>query len=197
MYKAQIPFGNEVWQALQILQSPLVHLLQNFRHWTITPLDPSVAMTKYQKNKHQLNMTRIPNTVLQMAYLKLYILLLMLTTAALSKIRSNDGLKYHKIPFSNGAGKQSLDESLFPPESSLSESLFLQAYRNWLTIIDIITSLEVAVGWYEHHAKMLQDQKFLASFEAWHDMDRQLHTQFIDNLFIVDPTSTTYTQLFE
>src|SRR5882724_3722534 len=64
-------------------------------------------------------------------------------------------------------------------------------------IIDIISLPEVAVGWYEHHSKMLQDQKFLASFEAWQDMDRQLHTQFIDNLFIVNPTCTTYSQLFE
>jgi len=44
---------------------------------------------------------------------------------------------------------------------------------------------------------MLQDQKFLASFEAWHDMDRQPHVQFIENPFVVDPTCTTYTQLFE
>src|SRR5882724_5810624 len=110
-------------------------------------------------------MTRIPNAILQMAYLKLYIPLLMLTTAALSKVHSNDGLKYHKIPFGNGSGRQSLDETLFPPETSLSESLFLQAYCNWLTINDIITELEVAVGWYEHHAKMLQDHKLSALFE--------------------------------
>src|SRR5882724_1077116 len=44
---------------------------------------------------------------------------------ALYKICSNDGLKYHKIPCSNSAGQQSLDKSLFPPESSLPESLFL------------------------------------------------------------------------
>jgi len=74
---------------------------------------------------------------------------------------------------------------------------FLQAYHNWLTIIDIIASPQVAVGWYEHHSKMLQDQKFSASFEAWHDMDRQLHIQFIDNPIVVDPMCTTYTQLFE
>ena len=44
---------------------------------------------------------------------------------------------------------------------------------------------------------MLQDQKFLASFEAWHDMDRQLRTQFIDSRFIIDPTCTIYSQLFK
>jgi len=44
---------------------------------------------------------------------------------------------------------------------------------------------------------MLQDQKFSASFKAWCDMDKQLCMQFIDNPFVVDPTCTTYTQLFE
>jgi len=160
-------------------------------------LGPIYRIEEVSKNKQQLDVTKLPNAILQMAYLKLYIPLSMLTTSALSKIRSNDGLKYHKIPFSNGASCQSLDKSIFPPESALSESLFLQAYRNWHTIIDLISSLEVAVGWYEHHAKMLQDQNFSASFEAWCSMDRQLHTQFIEDPFVVDPICTTYSQLFE
>jgi len=150
-----------------------------------------------QKNKHHLNITKLPNAILQMAYLRLYISLSMLTTAALMKIHLNDGLKYHIIPFSNGAGQQSLYESILPPESSLTESLFLQAYRNWLNIIDIISSPEVVVGWNKHHLKMLQDQKILTSFDTWRDMDRQLHSQFINNPFIVDPTCLTYTHLFE
>ena len=74
-----------------------------------------------------------------MAYLQHYITLSMFMTTSLSNIHSNDGPKYHKI--------LSLDESLLP-EIFLSESLFLQAYKNWLTIIDIISTLEVAVGWY-------------------------------------------------
>jgi len=82
-----------------------------------------------------------------MAYLQHYITLSMFMTTSLSNIHSNDGPKYHKILFGNGAGRQSLDESLLP-EIFLSESLFLQAYKNWLTIIDIISTLEVAVGWY-------------------------------------------------
>ena len=132
-----------------------------------------------------------------MAYLKLYIPLSMFMTTAFSKIHLSNGLKYHKIPFGNGAGWQSLDESIFPPEHTLMESLFLQVYQNWLTIIDMVLSPEVAVGWYEHHSKMLQDQKFSASFEAWQDMDKQLCMQFIDNPFIVDPMCLTYAQLFE
>jgi len=73
----------------------------------------------------------------------------------------------------------------------------LQAYRNWLTIINIVVTADVAVGWYEHHSQMLRDDKFTAYFDAWHDMDRQLRTQFITRPFIVDPYSTTYVQLLE
>ena len=51
------------------------------------------------KNKHQLNMTNVPNAILQMAYNKVYIPLMMLTTATLTKICSNDTLKYQKIPW--------------------------------------------------------------------------------------------------
>ena len=121
----------------------------------------------------------------------------MLTTSALAKICANISLKYHKIPFGNGTGKQSLDESIFPPKDSLSESQFLQAYRNWLYIIDLILSPEVAIGWHEHHSKMLQDQHFSSPFDAWHDMDKQLHMQVVEDPIIIDPTCSTYSQLFE
>ena len=63
-----------------------------------------------------------------MAYLKLFIPLSLLMTAVLDRIQFNDGLKYHEILFSNGAGKHSLDTSLFHDELSLSESEFWQAY---------------------------------------------------------------------
>jgi len=61
----------------------------------------------------------------------------------------------------------------------------------------MVSCPEVAVGWYKHHSKMLQDQKFSTSFEAWHNMDKQLCTQFIDSPFIVDPTCSTYFQIFK
>jgi len=97
------------------------------------------------KNNQQLNVMKIPNAILQMAYLKLFIPLSMLTTSALTNIHANNSLKYHKIPFHNGAGKPSLDKLIFPSEDSLSESFFFQAYCNWLNIIDIISSPEVAI----------------------------------------------------
>jgi len=146
----------------------------------------------------QLDMTDIPNAILQMAYNKLYIPLTMLTTPALSKIRTNDNLKFCKIPFGNGIGKQSLDEASFPNEDSLTETPFLQAYRNWLTVIDIIATADVAVGWYEHHSRMLRDEKFSGFyFDTWRDMDKQLRTQFITRPFAIDPYSATYIQLLE
>ena len=160
-------------------------------------LAPIYCYDDVSKNKQQLDIMKLPNSILQMAFFKFYIPLSMLTTSALTKIRANDGLKYHKIPYGNGVGKQSLDESIFPAENTLSELLFLQAYHNWLSVLDIVAMPEVAVGWYEHHLQMLHDQKILASFEAWRSMDKQLCTQFIEDPFVVDPSCNMYTQLFE
>jgi len=92
-------------------------------------LGPIYGPNDVAKNKQLLDMTDIPNAILQMAYNKLYIPLLMLTTSALSRIHTNDSLKFHKIPFGNSIGKQSLDESSFLTEDSLTETTFLQAYR--------------------------------------------------------------------
>jgi len=62
-------------------------------------------------------------------------------------------------------------------------------------IIDIIMTPDVAVGWYEHHSRMLRDDKFNTFFDR--DMDKQLHSQFITCPFQIDPYSTTYIQLLE
>jgi len=69
----------------------------------------------------------------------------MLTTPALSKISTNDNLKFCKIPFVNSISKQSLDEASFPGEDTLIEYSFFQAYRNWLTVIDII-AMNIILG---------------------------------------------------
>src|SRR5882724_3693445 len=53
-------------------------------------------------------------------------------------------------------------------------------------VIDIIATPDVAVGWYEHHSRMLRDEKFNAFFDAWWDMDKQLHSQFITCPFQID-----------
>ena len=140
-------------------------------------------------------MMDIPNAILQMAYNKIYIPLSMLTSSTLSKIRSNNNLKYRMIPFSNGIGRQSLDNSSFPLEDLLTETTFFQSYRNWLTLIDLVSTPEVVLGWHEHHSRMLHDEHFSSSFDAWCDMDKQLCPQFISHLFNIDPTSPTYLHL--
>ena len=44
---------------------------------------------------------------------------------------------------------------------------------------------------------MLHDKWFSSSFNAWCEMDKQLHTQFINHPFTIDPTSSTYIHLLE
>ena len=160
-------------------------------------LGPIYSAEDLSHNKQQLDMKDDPNAILQMAYNKIHIPLLMLTTSALSKICSNDNLKYHKISFGSGVRKQSLDESSFPPESSLTETTFFQSYKNWLTMMDMIATAEVAVGWYEHHSRILHGECFSTLFDAWCDMDQQLHTQFINHPITVDLESSTYIHLLE
>ncbi|KAF8588739.1 hypothetical protein K439DRAFT_1613244 [Ramaria rubella] len=106
------------------------------------PLIPPPAAAS--KNKLKLNVTTIPPSILQMAFNKMYIPLSMLTISALNCIRNNDNLKFKKVPFGNSAGKQSLNESQFPSKSSIL--LFFQAYRNWLSVIDIISNPQLALG---------------------------------------------------
>ncbi|KAF8588078.1 hypothetical protein K439DRAFT_703122 [Ramaria rubella] len=160
-------------------------------------LPPIFSAAEAAKNCLQLVITSIPDVILYMAFNKVYIPLSLLTTAALNKIRCNDDLKYKKILFGNGAWKPSLDEAQFPPETSLTSFLFLQAYRNWLTVIDAICDAQLAVGWHEHYKKMLGDGDFENCFHAWQDHDKHIRSQFMTKPFLVDPKHTTYLQLFE
>jgi len=92
------------------------------------PVDGHIFRAEAMKPEYQMNVHSIPKPILQMAYLHLFIPLSLLMTTSLDKIQCNNGLKYHKIPLGNGAGKNSLDVSTFPTEFSLSESEFWQAY---------------------------------------------------------------------
>jgi len=58
----------------------------------------------------------------------------------------------------------------------------------------MIATPEVALGCYEHHSRMLCDELF-SSFNTWHNMDKQLCTQFINHPFTIDPDSSTYIHL--
>ncbi|KAF8574356.1 hypothetical protein K439DRAFT_1624388 [Ramaria rubella] len=137
------------WQSLisNSNQSPI-------DYHTLPPIFSDSALRKELK----LHVTSIPASILQMAFNKLYIPLSMLTTSALNRIRNNENLKFQKIPFGDGAGKQSLDESQFPLESSLTVSCFFQSYCNWLAVIDTISTPCLVVGWDEHHAQMLTNE---------------------------------------
>ena len=56
------------------------------------------------KPEYELNSRTLPKQILQMAYVKLFIPLSLLTTSALDKIQFNDGLKYQKIVFLSSVG---------------------------------------------------------------------------------------------
>ena len=139
----------------------------------------------------------IPNLILQMAFLKLYIPLSLLTTTTLDKLHFNDGLKYQKILFGNGAGKYTLDISLFPNELPLSESEFWQAYCNWLALIEIITEPGLANRWRMHHIGMMADKNFSTWFSAWQEHNQLLHMCFMVNPFVLNLNHPSYVHQFE
>jgi hypothetical protein len=132
-----------------------------------------------------------------MAYNKLHIPLTTLTVPALNRICCIMNLHYRKIPFSVGAGRQSLDESDFPPEDSLTAHDFLQGYTNWLMILDIIVTPEMAASWRVHRALMTEDADWPQTFPAWRLHDQYLCTQFMAKSFILNPDSEDYRHLFE
>ncbi|KAF8527716.1 hypothetical protein JB92DRAFT_3093207 [Gautieria morchelliformis] len=115
-------------------------------------------------NKLQMDVVKMPAAIMQLAFNSIYIVLSMLTMATLDCICSNNNLCSKKIPFGNGVGKQSLDDS-FPPEDALHTATFLQAYQNW---------------------------SFTAHLPAWRILDRMLRTQFTDKPFLVDPNDPTH-----
>ena len=132
-----------------------------------------------------------------MAYLRPFIPLSLLTTVTLDRIKFNNGLKFHKIIFGNGIGKHSLDISSFPTKQSLSESEFWQAYRNWLSWIDIIADPAIANGWKLHHAQMMSDKKISTWFVTWRKHDKLLHVRFMIDPFMIDPNQASYIHQLE
>ncbi|KAF8581328.1 hypothetical protein K439DRAFT_1619117 [Ramaria rubella] len=154
-------------------------------------LGPIYKLANISKNEHQLDPKGIPNAVLQMAHSEVYIPLLMLTTSSLNRICNNDNIKFVKVP--NSIVHQTLNPTQFSSEDSLSSDDWAQAYHNWLTLAEP----SVSVSWHEHCNKMCADQHFSRWFPAWHNHDKQLHSQFICKPFLVDPKSPTYIQSFE
>ena len=136
----------------------------------ITTANPKTQVVDYQtlgpiytdeeaiQNAHTVGIRGTLNTILQMAYGKAYIPLSMLTTAALNRIRSNDNLKYVKVP--NSAVKQTLNPSQFGSEDDLSSDNWDQAYSNWLVLLKSIAENQVLEGWQQHRDAMRRDEDF-------------------------------------
>jgi len=101
-------------------------------------------------------------------------------------------MQFIKIP--NCLVKQTLDPAQFGNKDNLSIHEWWQAYRTWLSLIDIIADTHVAVGWHEHHDKMWADDAFSHSARAWHTHDKQMCTQFVARPFILDPKGSIYCQ---
>src|SRR6266481_6700452 len=149
------------------------------------------------KNSPDLEPDVLPDTILHMAHNRIYIPLSLLTITALNQIQLNHNVKFRKISFGNSAGKTSIDEASFPPEDSLTENNFWQAYKNWLTLVETLVGPAVVEGWWAHHLKMLSDRNFIHWFTAWHAYNKLLWVHFISKPFIIDPRSSIYSEQFE
>jgi len=88
-------------------------------------LSPAFLDADARLNDHELVPTGILDTLCMMMHLKLFIPLSMLMTASLSHIHFNDNLRFKNIPFSNVAGKYTLDKAHFPSEDSLTHTEYL------------------------------------------------------------------------
>ena len=95
----------------------------------------------------------ILSVIMQMAHNKIYISISLLA----SSLDHIVNLHYHEIPFGNGIGKLCLDSSYFPCEDFLDIVFFLQAYQNWLMLLEHFVDEGLARGWHDHHACMLTD----------------------------------------
>ena len=103
-------------------------------------------------------MGTLPDCLIQMALIHIFIPLSMLTTVTLNDIEMNQDIKYKHITYSSGAGKTFLDEATFPTEDELSNFEFGQAYTNWLTLIKMVLDPMIEQGWHAHHKRMVSDR---------------------------------------
>ena len=131
-------------------------------------LPPLVSHQGNEGNRLEIDVNSIPAIIFQMAYNKLYIPLSLLTTASLDRICNNQNLWFHKVPFGNGVGKQTLDDSSFPTEDTLDATTFLQAYCNWLSIVDRLADSILAGGFHSHYDRMIADSCFNTHFLMRH-----------------------------
>ena len=160
-------------------------------------LPPLFSHQGNEGNHLKIDVNSILAIIFQMAYNKLYIPLSVLTTASLDRICSNQNLRFCKVPFSNGSGKQKLDDSSFPTEGSLDATTFLQAYRNWLTVVDHLANSILAGGSHSHYDCMIADPCSNMHLSAWHALNKTLCSQFMIKPLLIDTKNPTYFALFE
>ncbi|KAF8508877.1 hypothetical protein BU17DRAFT_99450 [Hysterangium stoloniferum] len=135
---------------------------------------PIYYFNEIQHNKLELDPASIPNQILHMAFKK--------------QVRGNVDLKYYRISVGNGASKYFLDTACFPSEVSLTTVDFLQAYANWLSIIQDICGDGLAS----------QDPDFAMWFPTWFEMDKALRIQWNSmSPTVPDPSDMFYILSFQ
>ena len=117
-------------------------------------LSPAFTSAEAASNSHQMDPLSMPEPLLMMMHLKLFIPLSMLIATAITRIRFNDDLKYKKIPFGFAAGKYALDNSHFLAEQSLSDANYMQVHKNWVALVKLTADKDIYEGWKVHHDVM-------------------------------------------
>src|SRR5882724_11472757 len=92
-----------------------------------------------------------PDVIIQMALNKNFFPLLMLMTFPLNCIETNQIVKYKHVTYGAGAGKYFLDKTCFTSEDECNNFELIQAYTNWLTLIEVVSEPIVEQGWHVNH----------------------------------------------
>ena len=158
-----------------------------------TDIGPVFKLSEASNNLHEIE---IPFALKQMAQYRIFTQLSLFTAHSMDVICNNIGDLYTKKKTGSAAGKYVLNSDLFPNKDMLTETMFFQAYRNWIKLISELSEPEVVRGWLDHHECMISDTNFTALFEAWKSHDKQLHMSFFNAPYILDVKSSAYSKGF-
>jgi len=98
------------------------------------PITSKVFTADAEVFSPDFNPSACPDCLVHMVLQKIFIPLSMLMTSSLSRIETNQNVKFKHILYGLGAGKFFLDESCFPMDDDLNNFEFNQVYANWLTL---------------------------------------------------------------
>ena len=90
-----------------------------------------------------------------------------------------------------------LDDSSFLTKDSLNTTTFLQAYWNWLTVVDCLANNSLTGGFHSHCDHMIANPCFNMHLSAWCIFDEMLCLQFIIKSFLIDTKDLIYFVLFK